>query len=73
MKADQVLIDERVARRRARSLELEVTGALGILLRAAQEDSLDSLADTLDRLEEEAGFWISSALRTQLLKEHSDQ
>jgi len=69
VEADRVLIDEREARRRARNLGLEVTGALGILLQAAQEGSLDSLADALDRLEEEAGFWIAPALRRQIMNE----
>jgi len=67
--ADRVLIDEREARRRARNLGLEVTGALGILLQAAQKGSLDSVSDTLDRLEEKAGFWITPALRQQVMNE----
>lgn len=70
MNADLVLIDEREARRRARNLGLQITGALGILLRATQEGSLDSLSRALDRLEEEAGFWIAPALRQRILNEY---
>lgn len=70
LEADRILIDEREGRHRARNIGLKVTGALGILLRAAQEGTLDSLADTLDRLEDEAGFWIGPALRTHILKQH---
>ena len=66
-KAGHVLLDEREGRRRARRIGLEVTGALGILARADREGELDSLPQALDRLEEEAGFWISSALREQIL------
>lgn len=73
IKADRVLIDERDARRRARNLGLEVTGALGILLRAAQEGSLDSLPNAIDRLEDEAGFWVAPALRRHILKNHLDE
>lgn len=73
MEASRVLIDEREARRRARNLGLEVTGALGILLQAAQEESLDSLSDALDRLEDEAGFWIAPALRKHILRERGQE
>ena len=62
-----ILLDEREGRRRARNVGLEVTGALGILAQADREGDLDSLSDALDRLEDEAGFWIGSALREQLL------
>ena len=66
-KAGLVLLDEREGRRRARNVGLEVTGALGILAQADREGDLDSLSDALDRLEGEAGFWIGSALREQIL------
>ena len=65
--AGLILLDEREGRRRARAVGLEVTGALGILARADRRGELDSLSGALDRLEDEAGFWIGSALREQLL------
>jgi predicted nucleic acid-binding protein len=68
-KAGLVLLDEREGRRRARAVGLEVTGALGILAQADRRGDLDSLSDALDRLEGEAGFWIGSALREQILSE----
>jgi hypothetical protein len=43
------------------------SGALGILSRAGREGELTSLSSLLDRLEEEAGFWMSAALREQIL------
>jgi hypothetical protein len=61
------LLDEREGRRRARNIGLNVTGALGILSRAEREGEIKSLSSLLDRLEEEAGFWISAALREQIL------
>lgn len=70
--ADHLLIDERDGRNRARNLELEVTGVLGILLRAARKGTLSSLSDALDRLEEQAGFWIDPALRRQILDAQSE-
>jgi hypothetical protein len=66
-KAGRILLDEREGRRRARRVGLKVTGALGILARANQEGELDSLPEALARLEEEAGFWISSTLREEIL------
>jgi predicted nucleic acid-binding protein len=66
-KAGLVLLDEREGRRRARNVGLEVTGALGILARADRRGDLDSLSGASDRLEDEAGFWIGSALREQIL------
>jgi predicted nucleic acid-binding protein len=65
--ASLILLDEREGRRRARAVGLEVTGALGILAQADRRGDLDSLSDALDRLEGEAGFWIGSALREQIL------
>ena len=65
--AGLILLDEREGRRRARNVGLEVTGALGILARADRRGELDSLSGALDRLEDEAGFWIGSALREQIL------
>src|SRR6266545_3242625 len=43
VKAEWTLLDERDARRVAKSLGLKVTGVLGILLRAQQESKLPSL------------------------------
>ena len=67
--ASRILLDEREGRRRARNVGLETTGALGILARADREGELDSLSQELDRLENEAGFWIGSALREKILDE----
>ncbi|MXR40523.1 DUF3368 domain-containing protein [Halobaculum sp. WSA2] len=63
--ADLVLIDEADGREVARRHELSVTGAIGILLRAAKNGAID-LETELDALQE-AGFWISSDLREQAL------
>lgn len=67
--ANRILLDEREGRRRARRLDLEVTGVLGVLLRAEHEGELESLPRALNRLEEEAGFWIGDELREQILEE----
>ncbi|MFH1907713.1 MAG: DUF3368 domain-containing protein [Chloroflexota bacterium] len=50
VKAERVLLDEREARRVAKSLGLKVTGVLGILLRARREGRLPSLQKAMDEL-----------------------
>jgi uncharacterized protein len=65
--ADLLLLDERDARKAAKSLGLEVTGVLGILLKAKQTGSLVKLEPVLKDLEQIAGFRISLNLLSQLL------
>lgn len=64
--ADWILLDEREARRIGKSLGLRVTGVLGILLHACQQDKLPSLEKAMDELREKAGFYIHRDLYKQL-------
>lgn len=68
--ADLVLLDEREARQTARRHDLRITGAVGILLRAAKNDDVE-LQTELDRLRE-AGFWISDELYETVLAEANE-
>lgn len=68
--ADLVLLDEREARQAARRHNLSITGAVGVLLRATQNDEID-LQTELDRLRE-AGFWISDDLYEKALDQTND-
>ena len=63
--ADIVLLDEREARQTARRHDLSMTGAIGVLLRAARTGDLD-LQTELDALRS-AGFWISDDLYEEVL------
>ncbi|MBE7382988.1 MAG: DUF3368 domain-containing protein [Leptolyngbya sp. SIO1E4] len=67
LSADKVLLDEKEARQVARALSLSITGIVGILLRGWQEGSIPSLRNVFDRLQQDANFWLSPALRTQIL------
>jgi uncharacterized protein len=67
-----ILLDEKEARRAARALGLGVTGILGVLLRGRFEGSIPSLKAAIDRLQQEAIFWIAPALRAQLLWESGE-
>lgn len=68
LSADKVLLDEKEARQAARALSLSITGIVGILLRGRQDGSISSLRNVCDRLQQDANFWLSPALRTQILQ-----
>jgi len=67
LKANWTLLDEREGRKLAKSLGLNVTGILGILLRAKQLGELESLQPIIDELINKAGFRIAPELLTQIL------
>ncbi len=62
MQASLILLDERDARKVAKSLGLQVTGLLGIILRAKNADDSLSILDIIKELSEKAGFHISPQL-----------
>jgi len=66
--ADWVLLDERDGRKVAKSLGLQVTGVLGVLLRAKEAGSLLSLQPVLEDLTQNAGFRIGSELLARMLQ-----
>ena len=67
-KAERVLLDESEARRIAKDLGLNVTGVLGILLRAYRQKRFKSLKKEMERLRERAGFYIADQLFEDLLR-----
>jgi predicted nucleic acid-binding protein len=67
--AQWILLDESEARRIARDLGLKVTGVLGILLRACHQKRISSLRTEMERLREQAGFYIADHLFEDLLKQ----
>ena len=64
--ADLVLLDDMEARIKARSLGLNVTGTLGVLLKANNQGLITSLYEEINKLEQ-TGFWISSDLKDKVL------
>lgn len=62
-----LIIDERKGRRIAQELDLEISGTLGVILSAKEKNLVDSIEDVLNKLEN-AGFWISPNLKTQILE-----
>jgi predicted nucleic acid-binding protein len=67
LKASLVLLDETEARRVAGLYELKKTGAVGVLIRARLDGKLEALRPELDRLRNEAGFWLEEKLYRQAL------
>ena len=65
--ADRLLIDEKEGREVAEKLGIKFTGAIGILLRARQAGKIPSLADEIERLRNQAYFFVDAALETKAL------
>jgi predicted nucleic acid-binding protein len=66
--ASAILIDEAAGRARATELGLTVIGTLGVLLRCKTRGRIASIKPLLDRLEDELSFYISPALRQDVLR-----
>ena len=65
--ADIVFLDESEARMTARIYGLNKSGVIGILIRARREGKIPSLQEELDRLRNDAGFWIAEELYRKAL------
>jgi uncharacterized protein len=64
---DIVFLDESEARMTARIYELKISGVIGVLIRAKREGRISSLREELDKLRNDAGFWIGEKVcRTAL-------
>nr|CBH37999.1 conserved hypothetical protein [uncultured archaeon]CBH38510.1 conserved hypothetical protein [uncultured archaeon] len=66
--ADLILLDESDAREVARNYGLNITGVIGVLIRAKDEGEIASFGEILEKLKE-TGFWISDDLYTKILRE----
>lgn len=62
------LLDEADAREIADLYDLAKTGVIGILIRANQEGIIELLRPELDKLLQQAGFWIAEKLYHQALE-----
>jgi uncharacterized protein len=68
IRADAILIDERLGHEIALRLGLNTIGLSGILLRAKAVGILPQIAPVIEALERDAGFWISEKLRAKVLE-----
>lgn len=67
LRADLLLVDEDAGRAAAAAHGLPITGIAGVLLRAKRSGLEPEVAAVLDLLEDDAGFWIGSAFRREVL------
>ena len=67
-KVELVLIDDYDGKELARAMGLNVTGTIGILLRAKFKGKIGSLKEELDKLKA-TGFWLSEELYKRILEE----
>jgi len=65
--ADLTLLDNGDARRRATEAGLQMSGVLGILLRAKRNGQIPSLREEIRRLRKEARFFIARPLERELI------
>lgn len=65
--ADLLLIDESLGREAARHEHLPIIGLMGVLLIAKKKGLIVSLRDLIDRLEIEAGFYLSRPVKEKVL------
>ena len=68
LKADLLLIDERLGRMTAKHFDLEIIGLVGILVQAKQGGLIDQIKPLLDYLRSEVGFRLSDQLYYEVLR-----
>jgi uncharacterized protein len=68
MRADYILMDERLGTKKAQEMGLQTIGLLGVLIKAKQQGEILLVKPILDALIKEAGFWIGLKLYHTVLK-----
>ena len=67
--ADLLIMDESSGRAMARNLNIRITVTLGVLLKAKRDGEIPSLNVEMDRLMQDAGFFVSERVRNIFLNE----
>lgn len=65
--AERILIDDAAGRAIALNLGLTITGVLGVLLMAKQQQLIAAVRPLMDDLIAQAGFWVSEELYQRVL------
>lgn len=66
LKADYLLIDEKLGRRIARENQIPIIGTLGVLLKSKKMGLIGSMQEQMDALRK-IGFWINTDLYHKML------
>ncbi len=72
VKADLLIMDERLGRRTARHLGLNVIGVVGVLVEAKRRGLVSRVKLYLDQLRDIAGFRISDELYNRVLEDQGE-
>lgn len=67
IQADLVIIDERLGRRHAKRLGLTLTGTLGVLLRAREQEFVSAIAPLIEQLRQ-GGIRLGDAVVSEVLE-----
>lgn len=67
LKAELVIVDEQEGRKVAVAMGLQVTGVLGILLRAKRLGEIPALKPEIESLRKRARFFIAPSLEAKLV------
>ena len=70
---DVIFLDESEARKVASLYGLPMTGTIGVLIRAKFEGKIVSLQEELDKLRNDAGFWIDDELFSRALQAAAEE
>jgi len=73
LKADLVLMDERLGRNIASRSGQKCIGIMGILMEAKHKGIIDSVKPVVDDLITKAGFWVSNGLYLKVLQEAGEE
>ncbi len=68
LEADFLLMDEQKGRQIAESYGLKVVGILGVLIQAKEKGLISEIKPHLQRLINEAGFWLNPQLVEKILE-----
>lgn len=68
LKADYLLMDEIKGRQIAENFGIKVTGILGVLIKAKEEGLIAEVKPYLQKLVNEAGFWLNPKLIEKILE-----
>lgn len=68
LKSDYLLIDEKIGRSVAEGYGIPVVGLLGVILLAKKRDLVVSVREVIDRLVEDAGFFVAEDIRVHVLR-----
>ena len=69
LRADKLIIDDRLGRELARERRVPVAGLLGELLHAKLQGRIDSVRVVMDKLQSEARFFFRADLRELILRQ----